>query len=135
MTDLKRKNATIFPDFTLLQESKLIQHFNAKIHQQAEMSERCSKSRAERSQPVKIKLCAEPRLLAQRRIKLMDQGAGAKHMKPIYFQGCRRCLCDARTQPRTCTRLKVTEARVRVGGISISNPLAAQQRWRRMANL
>lgn len=40
------------------------------------------------SHPVKIKLCGKPWLLAQCHTKLMDQRAGAQHMKPIYFKGC-----------------------------------------------
>lgn len=70
----------------------------------------------------------------------MDQREGAQHMKPIYFKGC---VVSAAAQTRAhkdthkhiCTQHKVESGCVCIGGISISNPLAAQQRREGMANL
>lgn len=40
-------------------------------------------------------------LVALHHTKLMDQHAGAQHMKPIYFKGCLHSLCSTSTHTHT----------------------------------
>lgn len=127
----KWSNATIFHDLVLLQKFKFNQDLNAIVSTGNEWKKRQNLKQLEVflcSQPVKIKLCAQPWLLAQRHIKLMDQRTGAQHMKPIYFKGQLRRLCcstDTCTQRHAHTyahNIKLKEACVRVGEIFYIQP-------------